>query len=148
MQSQIYLIIILLSNIMIGMLRGWGKVASIINNNTFFRFSNDKEQVYIPMRTLKEDRNVLFTIDNPKGVPITTKVLIFTPFLAVGLDGFINEWTNWRIAGSVLFFWLGLRVLAYNHFGKSHQVHTLKVSKDLSKFYITVPNNTFSERME
>lgn len=130
------------------MLRGWTKVSRMINFKTSFRFSNDKEQVYIPMRTLKEDKNVLFTIDNPKGVPITTKVLIFTPCLAVALDGFINEWTNWRIAGSVLFFWLGLRVLAYNHFGKSHQVHTLKVSKDLSKFYITVPNNSFAMKME
>jgi hypothetical protein len=75
-------------------------------------------------------------------------VLIFTPFLAVSLDGFINEWTNWRIAGSLFCLWAGFRVMHFINFAKTHQVYSLKTNKDLSKFYITITNNYFAWKIE
>ncbi len=120
-----------------------------IKPTLIYRFSNNtKEGVYVPIRTLKAPRNTVFSIGDPEPISFPQKVLIFTPFFATALDGYINEWNNWRIAGSFVFLWLGFRILKYINFGKAHHVHTLKLSKDLSKFYITLPNNRYTMKME
>jgi hypothetical protein len=75
-------------------------------------------------------------------------VLIYTPFLAVSLDGVINEWTNWRIFGSLFLLWAGLRVVRYVNFVKAQQVFALKTNKDLSRFFLTLPNNSFAAKFE
>lgn len=73
-------------------------------------FSKGKEDTYIPVRPLKEDRNLLFSSRPPSGLSFSGKVLIYTPFMAVALDGFINEWTNWCIFGSLFLLWAAARV--------------------------------------
>lgn len=120
-----------------------------LNKKLIYGLNNNKnEDVYVPIRTLKALRNTIFTVGDPQPISISSKVLIFTPFLATALDGFINEWTNWRIAGSVIFLWLGLRIIKLIQFGRAHEISALKVSKDLSKFYLTVPNNKYTSKME
>lgn len=82
-------------------------------------FSEGKEDTYIPVRPLKEDRNLLFSSRPPSGLSLSGKVLIYTPFMAVALDGFINEWTNWRIFGSLFLLWAGARAARCVNFLKA-----------------------------
>jgi hypothetical protein len=105
---------------MISMFRNLAKIRVLERSGLAFGFSREKEEIYIPMRTLKEDRNVLFNAGNPNSISLMNKALIYTPFYAITLDGFINEWNNWRIAGSVISLWLGLRVINYINFGRAH----------------------------
>lgn len=129
---------------MIRIFKGLRSVSRL--TTTPFHFSTPKEDTYIPIRPLKDDKNLLFTIGMPSNISFSAKVLIFTPFLATSLDGFINEWTNWRIAGSLLFLLAGFRVVHLFNFLKAHQVYSLKTNRDLSKFYLTINNNHFGKK--
>ncbi len=60
------------------------RTASLLN------FSTAKPETYIPLRPLKDDRNLLFSVGAPSSVSLSGKILIYTPFLATALDGFIN----------------------------------------------------------
>ncbi len=64
----------------------------------------------------------------------------------MSLDGFINEWTNWHIFGSLLLLWAGARIVRSVNFLKAQEVFALKANRDLSCFYLTLTNNYFSSK--
>jgi hypothetical protein len=75
-------------------------------------------------------------------------LLSYTPFLAFGLDGFINQWDYWTMAGTFLSLLAARYALRLLSFFRAFEVYELRASKDLKKFYFTLENNRYSYQLE
>ena len=111
-----------------------------------FSFSSGDE--YIPVRPLREQSNVLFSLSKVIYLPMIERLFISTPFIAFVLEGLINQWTIITSCGSIVSFLLSMAVFNYMHYYKATQVHQLACNRNLNRFELTLTLNHFTLELE
>jgi len=103
---------------------------------------------YIPIRPLKEHRNILYTRGTEIRYSYLPKVINCAPLAALLIEGFVNGWSGLVIAGSVLTFLLALKTNGAISLFRAMQIRELAVNKNLSKFELVIPRNVASLNFE
>ena len=111
-----------------------------------FKFSEANS--YVPIRPLKDQRNLLFTVGQPQSLPFFIRLLASTPALGFTLEGLINDWSPGVIGGALIGTFFAVRLMNYLNFFKAHEIYQLAVNKSLTSFEFTLPKNKFSQQWE
>jgi len=91
-----------------------------IHKNIFAKFATNSNKEYIPLRPLKEERTVLYDSAFRTKLSWFARLLAYTPFIALSLEGLINEWSPLIIGGSVICLIYGIRKMGRVRFFVSH----------------------------
>ena len=103
---------------------------------------------YVPIRPLREPITPIFKREYLWGIPFRNKFLVYLPFLAALGEGVINQWTWLLGIGSLGLLAAGFSTVKGFEFYGSHEINSLSVNPNLSKFYLLLANNWSSRQME
>lgn len=100
------------------------------------------------MRALKEDHNVLFSIEGYRPVSWMARCLAFLPMTVVALDIVMSELTWWRALGFFCLYYIGRLIMKIVTYRRTHEVFQLRCNKSMQKYTFQIINNRYGRIIE